>query len=181
MADTSLFVHEHEEAAVNGPSVSDTADNLRKLVYLEATLLDQRRLEEWLDLYTDDAIYWVPATPDQASPTDHVSLFYDDKQTMVARIRRLRHPEIHAQIPAARTCRLVTGIDVELMAGSSEADASATSNHFIVEYRRGREQRIFAGHCCHRFVRRKDKWMIVYKRLDLINCDASFAALTVPL
>lgn len=158
----------------------DAGSALRKLVHLEADLLDQRRFEDWLDLYADDAIYWVPAARGQTSPTDHVSLFYDDRQTMVARITRLRHPELHAQTPAARICRLVTNVNVE----SPDGDATtgcATSNHMIVEYRPGWDQRIFAGHCRHEFARRDGRWLITLKRLDLINCDASFAALTVPL
>ncbi|MEM8662420.1 MAG: hypothetical protein AAGF35_16165, partial [Pseudomonadota bacterium] len=30
------------------------------LLHFEARLLDQKRYEQWLDLYTDDAIYWIP-------------------------------------------------------------------------------------------------------------------------
>lgn len=162
------------------PLGGDTCSALQKLTHLEAELLDQRRFEEWLDLYADDAIYWVPAARGQTNPTDHVSLFYDDKQTMIARITRLRHPELHAQTPAARMCRLITNINVEPIDGNATAGC-ATSNHMIVEYRPGRDQRIFAGHCRHEFANRNGRWLITQKRLDLINCDASFAALTVPL
>src|SRR5436309_13387667 len=37
------------------------------LVHL-AWLLDHQRLDEWLGLFTDDAVYWVPLQMDQAEP-----------------------------------------------------------------------------------------------------------------
>ena len=34
--------------------------NVEQFLYHEARLLDEQRLEEWLELFTDDATYWVP-------------------------------------------------------------------------------------------------------------------------
>ena len=31
------------------------------LINREASLIDRRRWDEWIDLYTEDAVYWVPA------------------------------------------------------------------------------------------------------------------------
>ena len=45
-------------------------------------MLDERRFEEWRDLFADDGYYWVPARPDQPNPLDEVSIFYDDKDLM---------------------------------------------------------------------------------------------------
>ena len=151
-----------------------------RVVFLEGELLDEKRFDEWLELYAEDAIYWVPAAPGQSSPDNHVSLFYDDKETMLARVKRLRHPEIHAQLPATRTCRIITNVAIGAF-GEAGNTCIATSSHMIVEYRPGWEQRIFAGRCRHDLRRDGGRWLIVRKRLDLINCDAAFAALTVPL
>ncbi|MEX1107953.1 MAG: aromatic-ring-hydroxylating dioxygenase subunit beta [Dongiaceae bacterium] len=164
---------------MNQANISDR-ETLERIVFLEGEFLDEKRFEEWLDLYTEDAIYWIPATPGQKSPENHVSLFYDDKQTMLARVTRLRHPEIHAQLPASRTCRIITNIAIEAAANNATS-CDVTSSHMIVEYRPGREQRIFAGRCRHTLRRESGRWRIVRKRLDLINSDAAFAALTVPL
>ena len=152
---------------------------LAALVNLEAELLDMRQFDEWLDLYADDANYWVPAAVGQESPDNHVSLFYDDKPTMVARVTRLRHPEIHAQLPASRTCRLVTNIRCK-PSGEAAGPWAVYSNQLMVEYRPGWEKRLFAGRCRHVFRRDNDRWLIVRKRFDLIDSDASFAALTLP-
>jgi len=39
-----------------------------QLLVREAWLLDHQRLDEWLGLFTDDAVYWVPLQMDQAEP-----------------------------------------------------------------------------------------------------------------
>jgi benzoate/toluate 1,2-dioxygenase beta subunit len=41
----------------------------------EAKLLDERRFRDWMELFTEDGAYWVPATPNQESPFNYASLF----------------------------------------------------------------------------------------------------------
>ena len=52
----------------------------------EGLLLDQRRFRDWMELFAEDGTYWVPAVPEQASPFDQASLFYDDRDLMRTRI-----------------------------------------------------------------------------------------------
>ncbi len=33
---------------------------LQDFIYDEARLIDEKRLDEWFELFTDDAIYWMP-------------------------------------------------------------------------------------------------------------------------
>ena len=60
---------------------------IENFLYREARLLDTRKFEEWFDLFTDDAIYWVPAGRDDIDPTRHVSIIHDDKAAMATRHR----------------------------------------------------------------------------------------------
>ena len=166
------------------PMPSDTErlalrEELSAFVLREARLLDERRFEEWVGLFATDGIYWVPASPDQASPADHVSLFYDDKPTLEGRVLRLHHPQIHVQTPPSRTCRLVSDICID------EADAArnryvTSSSLLMLEYRPGWEQRIFGGRVQHMLRRTQSGFEIVLKRVNLVNCDATFSALAVP-
>ena len=39
------------------------------LINREAMLLDRRRWDEWIDLYTEDAVYWVPAWASEEETT----------------------------------------------------------------------------------------------------------------
>jgi benzoate/toluate 1,2-dioxygenase beta subunit len=145
----------------------------------EARLLDARRFRDWMALFTEDGTYWVPAAPDQQSPFDQASLFYDDRQLMQTRIDRLEHPRIHVQSPPSRTVHLVGNVIVE------EADEAAgsflvTSTVVMVEYRQD-SQRLFAGHQHHRLRRDGESFRIVQKRVDLANCDSAFEAMAVPI
>jgi benzoate/toluate 1,2-dioxygenase beta subunit len=79
----------------------------------EADLLDQRRFDEWRDLFDEDGYYWVPLRPGQDNPDDEVSLFFDDRNTMATRFARLEHPRIHSQSPPTRALRIVANIRIE--------------------------------------------------------------------
>jgi len=148
------------------------------LIY-EASLLDSRRFRDWMGLFTDDGTYWVPAVPDQKSPFDQASLFYDDRDLMKTRIDRLEHPRIHVQTPPSRTAHLTGNVVIE--------DSDAAKNEYVigstvimVEYRDD-AQRVFAGRQHHRLRRNGDSFRIVQKRVDLINCDSAFDAMAVPI
>jgi hypothetical protein len=60
---------------------------IEQLLYKEASFLDRPDLDSWVELYTDDGTYWMPAIEDQEDPLNHVSLFYD-----AGRIERLQSP-----------------------------------------------------------------------------------------
>ncbi len=84
-----------------------------KFLFHEAALLDARRFREWMALFADDGTYWVPAVPNQDSPFNQASLFYDDRELMKTRVDRLEHPRIHVQTPPSRTAHLIGNIAVE--------------------------------------------------------------------
>ena len=60
---------------------------IEQFLYREARLLDTQRFEEWLDLFAEDACYWVPAGHDDIDPTVHVSIIHDDKAAMARRVK----------------------------------------------------------------------------------------------
>jgi 3-phenylpropionate/cinnamic acid dioxygenase small subunit len=145
----------------------------------EARLLDDRRFRDWMGLFTDDGTYWVPAVPNQKSPFDQASLFYDDRDLMKTRVDRLEHPRIHVQTPPSRTAHLVGNTIVEPADGAKD-EYLVSSTVIMVEYREDR-QRVFAGRQHHRLRRDGEGFRIVQKRVDLINCDSAFEAMAVPI
>jgi benzoate/toluate 1,2-dioxygenase beta subunit len=150
-------------------------------LFHEARLLDDRRFREWMELFTEDGTYWVPAVPAQENPFDQASLFYDDRELMKTRIARLEHPRIHAQTPPSRTAHLIGNVVLESpppVEGRIEYLVSSTV--IMVEYR-NEKQRIFAGRQQHRLRREDGTLKIVEKRVDLINCDSAFEAMSVPI
>src|SRR6202051_4906781 len=100
----------------------------------EAALLDQRRFRDWMALFAEDGSYWVPAGPNQGSPFDQASLFYDDRELMKTRIERLEHPRIHVQTPPSRTAHLIGNVVVE-EADHAKGEYVVGSTLIMAEYR----------------------------------------------
>ncbi len=148
-------------------------------IHDEVRHLDDRRFEEWMELFADDGIYWVPTTPGQADPQHTVSLYYDDKSAMKARIVRLRHPRIYVQMPPSRTRHIVSGFRFE-KADTPPDECVVSSNFMMLEHRPGYEPRMFGGQYLHRLRFSDGQFRIVLKRAELINCDESFRAMAIP-
>ena len=74
-----------------------TAEELEQFVYHEASLIDEKRFDEWYELFTDDARYWMPLTRGQPDGENHTSLFYEDKLLLKVRIERLKNPRSFSQ------------------------------------------------------------------------------------
>jgi benzoate/toluate 1,2-dioxygenase beta subunit len=166
---------------MNAPAAVAAIDRakLEDFVLQEARLLDERRFRDWMGLFADDGSYWVPAVPDQQSPFDQASLFYDDRDLMKTRIDRLEHPRIHVQTPPSRTAHLVGSFTV-VEADEAKGEYVVGSTVIMVEYR-DEQQRTFAGRQRHRLRRDGASFRIVQKRIDLINCDSAFEAMAVPI
>jgi ethylbenzene dioxygenase beta subunit len=138
---------------------------VQQFLFHEARLLDERRLGEWLALYAEDAEYWVPYAWGQASPKDHVSLFYETKSLLGMRIDRLARELSPLDSPAARVNHYLTNVQVE-----NGEEITARAYLLFVEYRR-EEQRWFAGRATWRLRRHGEAFLIAAKRVDLLNAD----------
>jgi 3-phenylpropionate/cinnamic acid dioxygenase small subunit len=155
------------------------AQPFERFILREARLLDERRFREWMALFTADGTYWVPAVHGQSSPFDHVSLFYDDLTLMETRINRLEHPRIHIQSPESHCVRMINNVVVE-RADDRKGEYEISSVVFMFESH-GDEQRIFAGRQSHALRRDEGGLKIFQKRVNLANCDTSFAPIAVPI
>lgn len=156
------------------------AKRLRKIeefLYLEASYLDNPDLEAWLDLYTDDGTYWMPAIPDQEDPLNHVSLFYDDRVLMEIRKRNFVHPRAASKDYVVRSSHVignVRAVDYDKKSG----DCVVSSNFHCVMFYRD-EQAMYAGRYRHELVKTDDSYRIRQKRVDLINCDAPLGSIII--
>ena len=107
-------------------------------LYHEAALLDEWRLEEWLELLTDDATYRVPPNdaPD-GDPADTLFIIADDIARIRGRVKRLSSPEAHAEYPKSRTRRMISNIRIT----GRDGDHLDVAANFVV-YRFRRDERI---------------------------------------
>jgi p-cumate 2,3-dioxygenase subunit beta len=90
-----------------------TRGDVEDFLFAEAALLDEWRLEEWLDLFTLDCLYEVPAPdrPDE-DPGSTFSFIHDRRPMLEQRVIRLKKPTAHAEYPHSRTRRLITNVRI---------------------------------------------------------------------
>ena len=135
-----------------------------RLLFAEARLLDEDRLEEWLEMYTDDATWWIPIE-DDPHPDVHVSILFDDRARMHARIARLRTGFAYAQVPASRVQRSVSNIEVEATNDEGDFDIRCVTVMFEL---RAHVQTVYPARCSYRARRVGDEWKLASKRVDLL-------------
>jgi benzoate/toluate 1,2-dioxygenase subunit beta len=148
-------------------SMSVQRSDVEDFLYREARLLDTARFEEWLGLFTDDALYWVPAGRDDIDPSRHVSIIHDDKVAMAVRIKRLRSGHAYAQDPASRVHRLISNVEFN----ESEQDPATLEVDcmmLLVELAR-KKQTIHSARCEFTLDRSAETWRIRRKKVNLLR------------
>jgi 3-phenylpropionate/cinnamic acid dioxygenase small subunit len=156
---------------MNSPSDAELA----RFVRHEARLIDERRFEEWYELFTEDAHYWVPAVHGQRSPHTENSLAYEDKLLLRLRLERMKSPLAYSQKPASRCLHVMQETDVESRdAGSGEF---LTRTPFLYTETRNDESQRYAAVAWHTLVSREGKLKIRLKRVDILNCDAALPSI----
>jgi benzoate/toluate 1,2-dioxygenase beta subunit len=163
---------------MSAPQVSaEKLHELERFLYKEASFLDRPDLDRWIELYTDDGTYWMPAVPDQEDPEMHISLFYDDRVMMEVRRRNFVHPAAASKDYDVRCSHIISNIQVTEL-DEKTGDCTVTSNFQCYIYYNDR-QTPFAGTYTHQLVREGDDYRIRSKRVDLINCDAALNTIII--
>ena len=150
-------------------------------VYKEARLLDKYDLREWLTLFTEDALYWVPLNEETYDPTKHVSICYDNMTRLETRIWRVLDSGLnHTQDPPSRFVRIITNVEIE---NGSDTEATIYGNMLLTEYKSGYYQRItdpryYPAHCEWKLRKDGDDWKIAFKKINLLQMDGILNAMT---
>jgi 3-phenylpropionate/cinnamic acid dioxygenase small subunit len=147
---------------------------IENFLYREARLMDEHAYDEWLALWTNDALYWVPCNEDDIDPERHVSIVYENKTRLEDRIARLKSGAAYAQDPKSRLSRVVSNIEIE---DESDTEAIVRSTFNVTALRRGWID-IFAGRAVHKLRPEGDSFKIAFKKVLLINNDVVIHNLT---
>ncbi len=129
-----------------------TRAEVEDLLFREAALLDEWRLEEWLGLLTDDATYYVPPNDHpEGDPKHTLFILADDVVRIRERVKRLMSPECHAEYPHSRTRRLITNVRI---VGTSDDLITVAANFVCYRYRRYERIREYVG--SYRYILKRD-------------------------
>jgi p-cumate 2,3-dioxygenase beta subunit len=87
--------------------------SVQRFLFLEADLLDDWRLHEWLQYFDPSGCYLVPSTdkPD-GDPSRDLFLIQDDRFLLEQRVNSLLTRAAHAEYPRSRTRRIVSNVQV---------------------------------------------------------------------
>ena len=130
----------------------------------EYWLLDHDRLEDWLDLLTEDLRYRAPVRENLARGEEdferaHLLTHFDESRvTMGLRVARLRTGSAHAEEPPSRIRHFVSNI--KILAAPSPERVNVASNFIVFRSRPGREEHLFVGSRCDWWVRAQADWRL---------------------
>jgi 3-phenylpropionate/cinnamic acid dioxygenase small subunit len=148
---------------------------LARFIYKEARLLDEKRFDEWYELFTEDAHYWVPLAPGQTDPLTHNSLAYDDKLLLKLRIERLKQPTAYSQKPASRCLHVLQA--PELDRSDTGRGEFTMRTPFIYTETKGDESQRYAATAWHTLVQSNQGLRIRLKRVDILNADTALPSI----
>jgi p-cumate 2,3-dioxygenase subunit beta len=149
-------------SATEVPSRQEVED----LLFREAALLDEWRLEEWLELLAEGAIYQVPPTDvPEGDARNTLFIIADDAVRIRSRVKQLLGKSAWAENPHSRTRRLITNVRVL----GSEGNSILVTANFAVHRMRYESVDTYIGHYNYRLIRHGNELKIQERRAILDN------------
>ncbi len=148
---------------------------LIEFVYQEARLIDEKRFDEWYDLYAEDGRYWMPLMRGQPEGADHTSLFDEDKLLLKIRIERLRNPKSYSQAHPSWCQHILQAPSIERR--DAERGIAVLRTPFMYLECQQDQQEVYAGVAWHHLKRGGENILIALKKIELLNCEAALPSL----
>lgn len=129
-------------------------DEVCRMLFDEAQLLDSGRFDQWLELLGPDLRYWAPVRADlsradeAAGEANRLPLFDETRDSLVLRVKRLATGFAWSEIPPTRTRRFVTNVVVDVRA---DGRLQVRSNLLVFKSRSPGDETLLAG-------QREDLW-----------------------
>jgi 3-phenylpropionate/cinnamic acid dioxygenase small subunit len=146
-----------------------------RFLAVEARLLDGARLDEWLQLFADDCLYWIPTVVGSPDPTVQLCTAFDDRRRLEDRVVRLQTGTAYSQLPPSRTTRSISNIE-------AWADGAEIRVRCVVVIHEWRVDELRAVPATIGYVLRRapggPDFSIVRKQIDLLQADIPLRNLT---
>jgi 3-phenylpropionate/cinnamic acid dioxygenase small subunit len=95
---------------------SDVLAEVNALLAMEADFIDRRQWQEWVDLYTLDSVFWMPAWRNEdeltEDPEQELSLIYLPERGIEDRVFRFSSGDSYASTPLPTTSHVVGSVRV---------------------------------------------------------------------
>jgi 3-phenylpropionate/cinnamic acid dioxygenase small subunit len=150
-----------------------TRSDAEELLAREGWLLDTRQWDAWLNLYTEDAVYWAPAWKSEAEPTEDPQselslIYYEDRSWLQDRAWRNASGLSVAATPLWRTAHAVHNVLLVEPAREGEAQVRASFTVHCFDPATT-QQHVYFG--LYEITLREvgDAWRIARKKILLLN------------
>lgn len=139
---------------------------VEEFLFHEADLLDNWRLPEWAQLYTDDARYEVASLsaddPWGADPTTSIFLISDDRTELGMRADRLMKKTAHCEYPHSRTRHMIANVRAQ-----DDGDTIAAQANFVTYRTKSGKTSRYMGEMRVELAREGESFRIRRKRCAL--------------
>ena len=144
---------------------------VEELLYREAYYVDTRDWDRWLDLFTDDIKYWMPAWVSEdvlaSDPDTELSMIYcEGIETLADRVFRIRTEDSFASFPLPRSCHVVGNV---ILLESSEAEIVASAAWTVHQYLTAKGARVHGGRYEYGLRRVDGALRIAAKKIIFLN------------
>ncbi len=170
---------EIQERLPQGAARRELTHEVAEFLYLEAELLDERRFREWLDLLTEDIVYFMPirrnvkfgqhTERENTKLGQGISWFDEDKWTLTKRVEQILTGVHYAEEPLSRICHMVTNVRVvEAKPTLEDASEVVVSCRFLIYQNRVEsETYTFVGRRTDTLRRTGAGWQIARREIIL--------------
>lgn len=146
---------------------------IEQFLFHEAELLDDRQIEAWIALFTDDLRYVMPIRSNRSDRDMHLeygrdedlAYFDESKASLLFRLRKLQSGQAWAESPPSRTRHLISNLRVQ--ATDQPGEWQAKTNFVVYRTRLERQLEIFAGERIDVLRRADPGWRIAQRRILL--------------
>jgi 3-phenylpropionate/cinnamic acid dioxygenase small subunit len=153
--------------------------DIEDFLYREADLLDARRFREWLDLFTEDLVYFMPIRRNvkfgQHSEKENtkcgvgISWFDEDKWTLTKRVDQILTGVHYAEEPLSRICHMATNIQILAARPNalSPMEIDVRSRFLVYQNRVEYETYMFVGKRTDTLRKTEQGWKIAKREIIL--------------
>jgi p-cumate 2,3-dioxygenase beta subunit len=154
-----------EESGMSGIELP-SRQQVEDLLYKEAALLDEWRLDEWLELLTEDAVYEIPPTDvPEGDSRNTLFIIADDAVRIRSRVKQLLGKAAWSENPRSRTRRMIANVRVV----GADGDSILVTANFAVHRMRYESVDTYIGHYDYKLVRKGNDLKIRERRAILDN------------
>jgi 3-phenylpropionate/cinnamic acid dioxygenase small subunit len=154
---------------------TEILSRLTEFVYDEARLIDDKRFDDWYELFTDDGVYWMPLSHGQPDGLNYTSLFHEDKLLLKVRIERLKSPRSFSQAQPSYCQHVLQRPALE--SSDPQQRSWVMRTPFVYVEAQADDQLVLAGVVRHHIVELDGRLRLRLKKVDLINREAALPSI----